>query len=1302
MNEDRDGSKARDRLSAGLREAFSEGSTAPGSVLERLFPKGTPPVRVLLRERSDESEPMVRKADHADVETSRSNDRYQLHGEIARGGIGVILRSRDVDLGRDIAMKVLREEHRDDSSLIERFVEEAQVGAQLQHPGIVPVYDFGLREDQRPYFTMKLVKGRTLAALLAERTGREDTRRFVGIFEQVCQTVAYAHSRGVVHRDLKPSNIMVGAFGEVQVVDWGLSKVLRQGGVADERQAHKHRTQSIETVRSEGSSKASSDSLAGSVMGTPAYMPPEQARGDVDSMDERADVFALGAILCEILTGSPPYGEGGARTLDRAADANLADAHQKLVHCGASPELIEMCSHCLQPKPSDRPAHAGVLAAQIAEHISGVEKRAEEAKISAALEREKTASARKAQRLTLAVAGSLLAVLGLGVSLLWLESTHQGERAALASRVRAELSDIRQLQGRAEAAPVGELKDWTQARVLLSQVGSLLDGNAANEELREEVETLESSLEAGYREALTRREEQIRDDAMLEALDEAVSPQDAWRHDEPEYCRQRSDGYRAAFEAYGVDVFGAPENTVASRIADSNVAASLVVALDDWASALHVLGDQAEQRLRRIAEEADRDPWRRELRELLREEGIAPEALRSLASEVDVGTLPAFSVVLLARELIVRGHGAEAIELLEAALFERPDEYLLAMQLGAAFKEAVPPDWRSARAAFSNALSINPRRPAAWYMYGFACDRLGDWEHAMTATRRSIELGPDDPKRLLHLSHLLRRARPDVTEQDRREAVEACRQAVALAAEDPRCHYELGLALRGVGEERAAMAAFGDAVDLEPSHLRARLERGLAMRESDDVEGAKAAFQQIISLGQDDPAQYPIVANACVHLAHLLHSRGTLDQAIGPLELAIELQPEHLEAHVELGHGYELGARWAEAIEAWEAALALEPDHPQALDGLGLAHANLGHTQEAHAAWSALAELQPERARAHFNLGRILQDSGRFEEALAAFEEEARIDSPHESIAWFAAGQTLVRLGRYGEALEACRKGSGAGPAPAEDASWIAGVYAKLGFAFLTGSGGGPDFEKAIEAYERAIELEPIGEDMCNLGWVHVGLGDYAQAAAWFEKGHELGSRQPGWSYPSALWLEDWRAVAERESQLLALLEGRADTGDANDLRLAAIVGYARDDFVGTARLWGKAFERQPELAEDQVRLNRYRAILAATLAGCGRGENAEELGDEARQELRDQAGRWLEEELDYHAAQLEDGDPRKRASAIRMLGLLLQGGELAPVREEEALEQWSTPEREKWRGLWDRLARVLSTAQGPPPAKKE
>jgi serine/threonine-protein kinase len=296
---------------------------------------------VLLREAEPDSGLVVRPRSDAMPAPEQAGQRYQLAGEIARGGMGAVLRGRDVDLGRDLAVKVLLEKYAGRPEVARRFLEEAQVGAQLQHPGVVPVYDIG-RVGGRPYFTMKLVKGQTLAALLSGRAVPADDRpRLLGVVTQVAQTMAYAHAKGVIHRDLKPSNVMVGAFGEVQVMDWGLAKVLQQGGVADEERAsrqHSPREEgtTIRTARSQGSTGGSGlETEAGSLMGTPAYMAPEQANGEVDRMDRRADVFGLGAILCEVLTGRPPYvGRSYEEVRRQAANGDLAVARARLDGCG--------------------------------------------------------------------------------------------------------------------------------------------------------------------------------------------------------------------------------------------------------------------------------------------------------------------------------------------------------------------------------------------------------------------------------------------------------------------------------------------------------------------------------------------------------------------------------------------------------------------------------------------------------------------------------------------------------------------------------------------------------------------------------------------------------------------------------------------------------------------------------------------------------------------------------------------------------------------------------------------------------
>src|SRR6187402_2263059 len=322
------------------------------TVLELIADRTGLAPKVLLPDAGSEHGPslVIDPGSAASKLSPQGRGKYQLVGEIARGGMGVILKGHDTDLGRDVALKVLDKELAKNPAVVQRFIEEAQIGGQLQHPGIVPVYELGLMADDSPYFTMKLVKGRTLAALFVQRKTPADNRgRLLAIFESVCQTMAYAHSKGVLHRDLKPANIMVGAFGEVQVVDWGLAKVLHRGGVADERRAKETQHTVIETVRSAPGSSGS-DSLVGSVMGTPAYMGPEQAQGEVEKLDERADVFSLGAILCELLTMRPPYVEvEGESLITQAARARLDPARARIEACDADPVLVRLCLDCLMP-----------------------------------------------------------------------------------------------------------------------------------------------------------------------------------------------------------------------------------------------------------------------------------------------------------------------------------------------------------------------------------------------------------------------------------------------------------------------------------------------------------------------------------------------------------------------------------------------------------------------------------------------------------------------------------------------------------------------------------------------------------------------------------------------------------------------------------------------------------------------------------------------------------------------------------------------------------------------------------------
>jgi serine/threonine-protein kinase len=308
--------------------------------------------------------------------------RYQFLGEVARGGMGVIVKARDTHLDREMAFKFLLNKHVADAELRRRFAREARISGRLQHPGIVAVYDTGHLTDARPYFTMSLVKGQTLARLLGERSDlARELPHFLKIFEQICQTVAYAHTEGVIHRDLKPANVMVSPFGVVRVMDWGLAKVMR--GAAAVYEAPTGRAAGPGGSRAEGSNEdctvggADSVSRTGQAIGTPAFMSPAQARGEVDRLDERADVFGLGAILCVILTGCPPYVGTPEEILAKAAAGDLTDAFARLDACTAEREWIGLAKRCLAVERADRLRHAGEVAAAVTAYIESDLRRAE-------------------------------------------------------------------------------------------------------------------------------------------------------------------------------------------------------------------------------------------------------------------------------------------------------------------------------------------------------------------------------------------------------------------------------------------------------------------------------------------------------------------------------------------------------------------------------------------------------------------------------------------------------------------------------------------------------------------------------------------------------------------------------------------------------------------------------------------------------------------------------------------------------------------------------------------------------------
>ncbi|MBL8801595.1 MAG: serine/threonine protein kinase [Planctomycetes bacterium] len=405
---------------------------------------------------------------------TRPSERYRIEGELARGGMGSIQRVWDEDLRRELALKralppepggAAESFDSRERTRLSRFIEEARVTGQLAHPGIVPVHELGVDAEGRAYFTMKLVQGATLEEVFDRARAGDATwsrTRVLDVLLRVCEAMAYAHSKGVIHRDLKPANVMVGAFGEVHVMDWGLARVLSSEGedAARGEQARDDANEQHDAPHGPASEDSSSRTLEGDVLGTLAYMSPEQARGKLSEIGPATDVYALGAMLYELLAGYAPHKPPG----ERADAAELwrrvrSGKVEPLPEKAAPPELAAICERALEPDWRRRYGDMSALAEDLRAYLEG--------RVVQAYRTGAWAEARKWMQRNRALASALAAGLvavfvGLVVAVMLRREADQNALAAQASAARAEelarLADERRAQAETAQALAQEQK----------------------------------------------------------------------------------------------------------------------------------------------------------------------------------------------------------------------------------------------------------------------------------------------------------------------------------------------------------------------------------------------------------------------------------------------------------------------------------------------------------------------------------------------------------------------------------------------------------------------------------------------------------------------------------------------------------------------------------------------------------------------------------------------------------------------------------------------------------------------------
>jgi tetratricopeptide (TPR) repeat protein len=520
------------------------------------------------------------------------------------------------------------------------------------------------------------------------------------------------------------------------------------------------------------------------------------------------------------------------------------------------------------------------------------------------------------------------------------------------------------------------------------------------------------------------------------------------------------------------------------------------------------------------------------------------------------------------------------------------------------------------------------------------------------------------------------------------EAIRFYSVAVALRPQSPGVHNNLAYALRKHGRLDEAIVEYREALRLRPDLPEVHSNFGLALAENGRFEEAIAEFLEAIRLNKDD-------AVAHSGLGAVLREKGRLDEAIAECREAIRINKDDGVAHANLGSALQDKGQLDEAIAEHRQAIQINKDDFKAHNNLGRALRQKGRLDEAIAECREAIRIKWDHANAHVNLGLALKDRGRLDEAIAECREAIRINKEN-AVAHVALGNALAGKGRHDEEIAEYREAIRIKKDYAEAHYNLGHALADLG-----------RLDEALAEYRETIWLsKDDAEAHCNLGCLLDMKGQFAEALVYLRRGHELGSRNPRWRYPSAEWVKDCERQLELDGKLPAILSGQRQPADiAERLALAQLCQrQCKKRYAAAARFYGAAFAEKPQLAHDLGLQHRYKAACAAALAGCGQGEDAAKLDTNEHVGLRKQASNWLRADLQAYRQLLDKSAGKSGPEIVRQMQHWLQDTDFTGVRGHAALSRLPEPERGDWQKLWEEVEalrqRSAKSAQPADPAQ--